>query len=334
MSNPTELPDDPPDWRALDAWLAGSATPHDLDTVTRWMAADPRHAAFAESLRAVAITRDATRAPDVDRGWAAVQARMRAAERERTVIAMPRSRLAGRYRRTMGVGIAAAVTAIVGWQAYARSTVELTAPTGTQVTRMLPDGTTITLDAGSHASYRRRFTSSREISLDGSGLFVVRHDASHPFRVRANGGVITDVGTRFVVNAYRELDHVDVAVTEGIVTLGAADDSRTLTLTAGQSARLVTKGAHSLERRDDGTAIASWTTGSLVFADVPLGDVVVRLGREYGTPIRLADSALASRRVTTNLHGESVTGALDAITVALGLRYARTGDTITVSAVR
>ena len=76
------------------------------------------------------------------------------------------------------------------------------------------------LNAESRLRYPADFgATARDVELVGEGYFEVVHDSTRPFRVHAGGSVTEDLGTHFVVRAYPELRHVDVAVTEGLVSL-------------------------------------------------------------------------------------------------------------------
>src|SRR5205085_11572856 len=104
----TPTPPNPPsmpDWRLLDAWLAGTATPEERAVVQQWMAADPRHPAMLEALGAGVREVEAPR-PDVDRAWAATRERMHAA--------VPITRTAVRRRKAFAWRIAAGIIAAVG----------------------------------------------------------------------------------------------------------------------------------------------------------------------------------------------------------------------------
>ena len=64
---------------------------------------------------------------------------------------------------------------------------------------------------------------------------------------------------------------------------------------------------------------------SLAFDGAPLGDVVRTLGRWYNVEIRLADSALAARRLTASFQNEPIDLVLHRIALTLGLRVERAG---------
>ena len=65
----------------------------------------------------------------------------------------------------------------------------------------LPDGSVVTLEAGSTLAYQPFGPASRELSLRGAALFAVAKDAARPFTVAAGGFTTTALGTRFRVES-------------------------------------------------------------------------------------------------------------------------------------
>lgn len=312
---------DMPDWRLLDAWLAGSATPAERAEVERWMAVDPRNASMMQSLKA-GLSDDVPR-PDVDRAWAATRERMHEGAASR------RSSL--RWR------VAAAIVAVVGLGALALRAssarmVEIVTTAGAREGHVLPDGSRVTLNAASRLRYSpRRFNGARDVQLEGEALFEVAHDTARPFRVLSRGGVATDLGTRFVVRGYPELDHLVVGVTEGRVSLRHENGADSVVLDPGMVGRLPASGAPSVDTAGNADRLTAWTTGALSFTAAPIGEVAAELSRHYGISVRV-DSALASRRLTASFQQESADQVLGVIAVGLGIRYERQGDTVVLRA--
>jgi ferric-dicitrate binding protein FerR (iron transport regulator) len=105
----------------------------------------------------------------------------------------------------------------------------------------LGDGSRVTLKPNSEIKYSREFL-NRGVKLTGEADFdVVR--TSTPFSVRTGSAIITVTGTHFTVHAYAGEPTI-VSVTLGTVQIAALNEagdltSKTLTLTAGQRARIV-----------------------------------------------------------------------------------------------
>jgi transmembrane sensor len=158
------------------------------------------------------------------------------------------------------------------------------------------------------------------------------HDSRRPFQVHAGSAVITDLGTRFDVRAYAEVARVDIAVTEGSVAVHrktAPSDS--VVLHAGSVGHVSSEGTLSVDPAEKPAQLTAWLDGTMVFNRSPLAEVAAELRRKYGVAILVADTSLRQRRVTASFRDETITQALDAIALALGIEYQRRGDTISVT---
>ena len=320
-------PRDLPDWRLLDAWLAGTASPAERAVVEQWMAEDARNAEFARSLQsAFRVTESA--GTDVDRGWEATRRLM---AHSRPAVVEIRSR---RSFMRFAPAIAATIVVAVGLGVFAARNraprmIEFVTAAGQRETRVLEDGTSITLNARSRLRYPSRFAGTRDVELDGEALFVVAHDAARPFRVLSQGGVATDLGTRFVVRGYDDLDRLEVGVTEGRVSLRRESGIDSVLLDAGMVGRLDRSGIVAVDRVRDLRALTAWTEGHLTFSATPLKEVAGEIGRRFGVVVRI-DESLASRRLSASFQDETLDQVLGAIDVSLGLSHARQGDTVRV----
>ncbi len=105
----------------------------------------------------------------------------------------------------------------------------------------LADGSIVTLGPLSTLRYSTDGT-GRDLQLTGLGRFRVVHDATRPFVVRAGNATTTDLGTDFVVRAYREDSTVEVAVSTGRVRI-AGGRSTFVDLGAGAIGTVAIDGA-------------------------------------------------------------------------------------------
>lgn len=216
---------------------------------------------------------------------------------------------------------------------------ELIAPRGQRVTATLPDGSVITLAAGSTARWSRSFgKESRDIDLEGEAYFDVVHDARRPFRVRARNGVAEDVGTRFAMRAWPELAQVEVSVEEGIVDF--ADTAATpvslqskspnvirTRLEAGQRGLLAANG--QVQVTDNAEIALSWVSGALQFEDTPLVQALPVIERWYDVTLHV-DSQLAERRLSARFETQSLAQLLSALGLALNAHVDINGRSATL----
>jgi transmembrane sensor len=365
---------DQPDWRAIDRYLAREASPDEARAVEAWAAA-PGNAALLRTIRerlgdgGAQGGGGAREGWDVDAAWARVAGRMTrgaevvdlaAARGERAGRAATASAPAPRARRALAWRVAAAAliaaAGLATWRAAsdragapgadAVAMRELVAPPGQRVTDTLPDGSRVTLHAGSRLRYAAALgaalgtaAGARDVQLEGEGYFEVTHDERRPFRVRAGEAVAQDLGTRFVVRAYPELDQVEVVVEEGLVSLHRAQGptrgapgADSAVIRPGQLGRLGRSGAPTVEPAGDVSRWIGWTAGTLALDGGTLGQALPRFERWYDVDVVLADQRLASRQVVARFRNETLPQALDQLAVALGARYTRAGRTVTFHA--
>jgi ferric-dicitrate binding protein FerR (iron transport regulator) len=67
---------------------------------------------------------------------------------------------------------------------------------------------------------------------------------------------------------------------------------------------------------------------------VTLGQAASEIGRRFGVRVDVADSRLASRRVSARFRDEPLPRVLDGVSAALGARWTRDGDHVLLEEVR
>ena len=312
----------------LDRYLAGEASASDAQAVRDWLAAHPDHPLLLDDLRLIRRVA-AGRVPEstVDAAWAK-------ALRVHEVARRP-----GRSRRPLLVALAAAavVIALIGGRSVLRRTPQWREYATTAAQRLvvrLQDGTQVTIAPRSRVRYTTDYgTARRDLYLDGAAYFQVAPDSQRPLRVHTTQSVTEDLGTAFVVRAYADQVATEVVVAEGRVTLSPADTTvpshtPALVLEARDLGRLDASGVAAVRRGVDVGHYLAWTRGVLAFDGTPLGDVVRTLGRWYNVEIRLADSALAARRLTATFQNESIDQVLQRIGFTVGLHVERSAGSV------
>ena len=181
----------------------------------------------------------------------------------------------------------------VAWQ-------ETVVPTAKTQNLTLPDGTRLTLNAGSRVTWPDAFESEeREIFLDGEVMAEVAPDPAKPFIIHSGEVDVRVHGTRFDLKSYRDATMVEVMLMEGSVSLDipAGEGKREVRLTPGDLAQYDRKaGEISLGKVAPEGCKTFIDGGSFSFINIPLQDIVADLGRTFGTPIIIADPAIASQR--------------------------------------
>src|SRR5690606_33142812 len=108
-------------------------------------------------------------------------------------------------------------------------------PKGGNFQLTLPDGTLVSMNAGSSLSYPLWFgNKERRVTLSGEAYFDVSHDAERPFHVVSGDIDVQVLGTRFNMTAYRDEPGAAVTLETGRVEVSRGDHS--LTLAPGEQA--------------------------------------------------------------------------------------------------
>lgn len=154
----------------------------------------------------------------------------------------------------------------------------------------LSDGTHIHLNAESQLTYPVCFSSKeRIVQIEGEAYFDVAPDKEHPFIVQMPHGSVRVTGTSFNVRAYPDEKTECTTLISGSVTISSED--KEFSLMPGQHYIFdKTSGKESVT--DVNTNLfTSWQSGSFVFLNVPLEDIMSYLSKWYGCKYVFNDEA-------------------------------------------
>lgn len=218
---------------------------------------------------------------------------------------------------------------------------EVLVKNGSKTRVLLPDGTTVWLNAGSKLTYGRDFGgTSREVDLAGEGFFDVAKDPERPFIIRTSRMNIRVLGTRFNLRAYPNDHSAEAALIQGSIEVSLSSrpqerfvlkpnekivvrDSDTAQPGAPQPVREPIMAIRHLqyEPADSSLAETSWMDNKLVFTDETFAEVALKMERWYNIPIRFSDPETARLRFTGSFEKESVEQALRAMSITAPFRY-------------
>jgi transmembrane sensor len=153
----------------------------------------------------------------------------------------------------------------------------LTVPIGNSRDLTLPDGSEVSLDAGSSITYPVVFKSERRVSMTGQAYFKVKHDTRHPFYTIVKGITIKDIGTEFNINAYDDEPVVKTTLIQGSVKV-----NETL-LKPGQQAQIKD---NSIEvKQADMDAVTAWKDNDFYFDNQSLKSSMRQIARWYNVKV-------------------------------------------------
>lgn len=240
-----------------------------------------------------------------------------------------------RRRRVLAGAACAAVLLAAGAMLWRRATpLPAAAPTAsvTEPRREnLPDGSVVELkgDAAFHIDFSgevRRVTLTR-----GTAHFEVAKNPARPFVVTAGGVAVRAVGTAFSVELAGPA--VEVLVTEGRVAVepaGQPSAARLTTVEAGAGVVLnLTERVAPVVAAVPAAVIEeklAWRVRQLEFSGTPLAEAVAMLNRHNRVQFVLADSSLATVKLSGIIRADRIAGVIRLLEEDCGVRAERTKE--------
>ena len=194
-------------------------------------------------------------------------------------------------------------------------------------TLQLPDGSTITLNAGSQVKYKKDFnTDHRSLTMTGEAYFDVQK-GNTPFVIQTNQGQVTVLGTSFNVRS-RE-DGFEVGVNEGIVKV--SNDAKSVILQKGQMIDVDSPlfDEKNLQNVSYGN-YPDWMHEKLVCEQTPLSEVCDEIERTFGISFKFANPSLSDITVTGVIDAQDLNTVLSTISLLTQHEFKFDGDTCTI----
>ena len=211
---------------------------------------------------------------------------------------------------------------------------EYFSPKGTRSRILLPDNTSVWLNAGSSLLVDKHFGEGQRVTrLIGEAYFEVAKDSLNPFIVRTSDVEITVLGTVFIVSAYPEDKEIRTVLVEGVVALNAKTANDSL----GQSLQLKRAQMASFQKEDHQVTIqenvptesyTSWRNETLSFNDAPMFEVVKSLERWFNVTIELEDEEIKSYIYTASFTNRTLEQILTYLSYSAPISYALHDDMV------
>ncbi|MCR6722259.1 MAG: FecR domain-containing protein [Chitinophagaceae bacterium] len=242
----------------------------------------------------------------------------------------------------------------------------LVAQKGSRTRSMLPDGTTVWLNAGSKLHFLTDFNgASREVQLDGEAYFDVAKKEGKPFIVHTGEIKIKVLGTAFNVKSYPEDRNVETTLFHGRVQVYRQDKDREnaasepIDLRPNQKLILSRKAATEPQKlspdlkppkntlqdfviapidstkKEEERFETAWLYSRLEFRGDNFETLSYKLERWYNVNIEFTDESLKQLTFNGSFEKESIVEAFEALQTAVPyFRYKIENNDITVSAPR
>ena len=229
---------------------------------------------------------------------------------------------------------------------------------GERKTIHLPDGSNVTLNAGSNVKINENFgIATRDVYLEGEAFFEVKHDTSLPFIVHTPAMDVKAVGTSFNVKAYLDEKITETSLITGLVevTLKEENNLKMLlypnqkiewehlaaniakpNLPAAKSATALNL-TDSLKKKlaltnDGDIKEIAWKENKLIFDDEGFDNIAVLLERWYGAKINFKDNSIRNYRFTGIFEKEDLNTVLEFLKESKSFNYTvERGETLIVN---
>ncbi|MDN4011489.1 FecR domain-containing protein [Chryseobacterium gambrini] len=204
----------------------------------------------------------------------------------------------------------------------------LTTPRKGQYKAILPDGTTVWLNAESKLKYPTKFAGAeRLVELEGEGYFEVAHNASRPFIVESKGQRVKVLGTKFNINSYTNEEYTRTTLISGSVELRNLQNELMVRLKPGEQGRFVLGGI-DVKKVDPETFIG-WTDNEFQFNGAQLVEVLRQLERWYDIDVDYQNVPNAKVYATIS-RGKKLNSVLFALGEVTDLNFKMTGRRIEI----
>lgn len=192
----------------------------------------------------------------------------------------------------------------------------------------LSDGTKVWLRKGATIKFPGNFKNkTRKLQLLGEAFFDVKTLPSQPFLIETPKGLITVLGTSFLVNAGYKEDKV--AVLTGKILFADREHPQNKCILIAHEEALF-----SGETFDKKTFISfplQWQQEELIFSGIQLKELIRTLTIYYNTPIKIdsiQSPGIGEINITASFKSESLNQAIEELTKLADLHYKQKQDTI------
>lgn len=207
---------------------------------------------------------------------------------------------------------------------YTSKTTTEFAEAGQRTEFLLPDNSSVTLNAGSEVDYRAwNWKNNRKLQLDGEAYFKVAKGQT--FDVVTAMGKVTVVGTQFNVKA-RD-NRFDVTCFEGKVRV--ASNGNTILLTPGMSVAF--DNGRQIDMPSDENTQPGWLTYEVKYKQEKLGRIINEMKRQYRIDIELTDKQIAAMTHSGSIPMNNLNDALEIIETAHNIKSKKAGNKIILS---
>ena len=166
---------------------------------------------------------------------------------------------------------------------------------------VLSDGTKVHLNAESQLTYPICFSSKeRIVQVEGEAYFDVAPDKEHPFIIKTSHTSIQVTGTSFNIRAYADEEIESTTLISGGVKISSGNE--VFELIPNQHYTYNKKTNTNTVTNVNTELYTSWESGSFIFLNVPLENVMSYLSKWYGFKYTFEDETAKQVRIGASLN--------------------------------
>jgi transmembrane sensor len=237
------------------------------------------------------------------------------------------------FGRAASVVAVLSIGAMTAFYLTGERSVTYATPVGGHRQLALADGSRIELNTDTIIQVNSAGQGRQVELVQGEAFFHVKHDASHPFVVRAGNHWLVDLGTEFFVR--KDAAEMRVGLIEGRVRLesaAGASHPQSAVLVPGDIA-LATADKVSVTKKSvrDLSDDLGWRNGNLVFHRATLAEAVMEFNRYNERKLVVADGQVAKLTFSSVFPTNGIDAFTRVAQKSMGLRVERRGEEIVIS---
>lgn len=255
------------------------------------------------------------------------------------------------YQRFSYTAVAVLVVITIGVYLYRKeqriptpqtSVIQYACKPGERKSFQMPDGTQVTLNAGSEISLNEHYAkNTREVFLKGEAFFEVQHNAAVPFIVHTASMDVKALGTAFNVKSYNNERRTEAVLIRGLVEVTLKkDNNRKLYLhpdekvlwtevKTGEATPASTPKNNPdqgiikpVRKLDNGNVKElAWVQNNLAFEDEQFDEIAYQLSRWYNVDIQFETNDVKQYHFTATFKKEKIEQVLAILKASKKFNY-------------
>lgn len=185
---------------------------------------------------------------------------------------------------------------------------------------VLPDGSTVILNANSKISYPNVFASNeRRIKLEGEAFFDVTKNPDMPFIIEVNDAEVKVLGTSFNVNSIILEHKIEVFVETGLVQLSRKTNINEKILIKPGNVGIMSNDK-LIKEKNYNRNIVAWKTKEIIFYEDNMKNVIETLNNAYNSDITCESQDILNLRYTSTFRDQDIDSILNVICLTFDLK--------------